>query len=116
LITERRSVRRYPLSLEILVSVRALGRVCRFVGQTGELSATGVYFVQESALSPGDAIEVAITLPLTAELNVFFRASARVIRVHRRREGDFGIGAAIERYEIVSARNDGAECRAGARH
>ena len=109
MITERRSVRRYPLSLEILVSLPALGRVSGLVGQTCELSARGVYFVQESALSPGDAIEVAITLPLSAELNLLFRASARVVRVHRRREGDFGIGAAIERCEIVSAGNNGAE-------
>jgi PilZ domain len=115
-MTDRRAVPRYPLSLEILVSAPAFGHGSIYDGQTRDLSTRGVYFVLEGALSPGDAIEVTITLPLSAEIKFLFRASARVSRVHRRQEGDFGMAAVIERYEIIGARNNVAECRARIPH
>ena len=110
-MTERRAAPRYPLSLSILVRVPAFGPVCRYVGQTREISTRGVYFVLGRNFDPGDVIDVTITLPLDGQMSFLVHASARVAWVHRRSENDFGIGAAIERYEIFRDRDNVIEFR-----
>jgi len=109
-MTERRSARRYDLSLPIIIRVpaeRAMDSSQQ--GKTRDISTRGLYFVVDQDLQAGSELDITLTLPaeITHGTEVFVRALGRVLRVEQR-SGDhdisMGVAAVIERYDIIRGR------------
>ena len=103
-MTDRRTARRYDLSLPVLIRVPVERDACN--GKTRDISTRGVYFVIENRLSAGAELDLTMTLPaeVTGGTEVFIRAVGKVVRVEKAPEdGDrhVGVAALIQRYEIV---------------
>ena len=108
---ERRTARRYDLSLPVIirVPVEKEGTSCN--GKTRDISTRGVYFIVDNDLNAGAELDLTMTLPseVTGGTEVFIRAMGKVVRVEQRsHDGDHcvGVAALIERYELV--RNEAA--------
>ncbi len=105
-MTERRTTQRFDLSLPLTVRL-PFGRSAQTQkGKTRDISTRGVYFVIDQDLEAGSELDITLTLPaeVTRGIEVFVRASGKVIRVERRIEdGDqrMGVAAVIERYDIL---------------
>ncbi len=101
-MTERRTTQRFDLSLPLTVRL-PFGRSAQTQkGKTRDISTRGVYFVIDQDLEAGSELDITLTLPaeVTRGIEVFVRASGKVIRVERRIEdGDqrMGVAAVIER-------------------
>lgn len=109
-MTERRTTRRFDLSLPIVISVPTARATTAQKGKTRDISARGLYFVIDEDLEAGSELDITLTLPaeVTQGTEVFVRAMGRVVRVERRMEdGDprMGIAAVIERYDIIRGGN-----------
>jgi hypothetical protein len=105
-MTERRTTRRYDLSLPVMVRLPVEKEVSSRSGKTRDISTRGVYFIIENNMSPGAELDLTMTLPaeVTGGTEVLVRAMGRVVRIENRAEtGEqhIGIAAIIERYEIV---------------
>ena len=105
-MTERRSTRRYDLSLPIIVRVPAERALDSQHGKTRDISTRGLYFVVDQNLESGSQLDLTMTLPaeITRGSEVFVRALGKVVRVERRMEDGstrMGVAAVIERYDIV---------------
>ena len=105
-MTERRTARRYDLSLPIIIRVPAERVPDSQPGKTRDISTRGLYFVVNQSLESGSQLDITLTLPgeMTHGSEVFIRALGKVVRVERRMEdGDtrMGVAAVIERYDIV---------------
>jgi hypothetical protein len=105
-MTERRTARRYDLSLPIVIRVPAERVLDSQPGKTRDISTRGLYFVVNQNLESGSQLDITLTLPgeMTHGSEVFIRALGKVVRVERRMEdGDtrMGVAAVIERYDIV---------------
>ncbi len=106
-MTERRSARRYDLSLPIIIRVpseRAMDSSQQ--GKTRDISTRGLYFVIDQDLQAGSELDITLTLPaeITHGTEVFVRALGKVIRVEQRLEDDdlrMGVAAVIQRYDII---------------
>jgi hypothetical protein len=103
-ITERRSIKRYPLRLPI--TVRPTGASAgggEIHTESKDVSSHGVYFQMETSLKSGSAVEIMITLPseITRGEPVRVRCEARVQRSESIAEGRVGIAAKIERYRFL---------------
>ena len=105
-MTERRTARRYDLSLpvEICLSI-GRGAVTRN-GRTRDISIHGVYLLVDSELTTGAELDLTMTLPaeVTGETEVFIRAIGKVVRIEKTpagRQERLGVAVLIERYEIV---------------
>ena|ERR1700679_1151400 len=108
-MTERRTARRYDLSLAVMIRMPIEQEVSSRTGKTRDISTRGVYFLVDNNLSAGTELDLTMTLPaeVTGGTEVFIRAIGKVVRVENRPEtGDqrVGVAAVIERYEII--RND----------
>jgi c-di-GMP-binding flagellar brake protein YcgR len=106
LTTERRTTRRYDLSLPVIVRVPTERAVETQKGKTRDISPRGLYFVIAEDLESGSEIDITLTLPseITHGTDVFVRALGKVIRVERRMEDGstrMGVAAVIERYDII---------------
>ncbi len=105
-MTERRRAHRY----ELFMPLQVMAGTARFpVTQTAHLrdiSTHGVYFLSESSISPGTALDVTFTLPPERGRpeSVIVRGSGRAIRLDRL-PGEsgplFGVAAAINRFDFV---------------
>jgi hypothetical protein len=105
-MTERRSTRRYDLSLPIIVRVPAERALDSQQGKTRDISTRGLYFVVDQNLESGSLLDLTLTLPaeITHGSEVFVRALGKVVRVERRMEDGstrMGVAAVIERYDII---------------
>ena len=102
-VAEKRSTRRFALTLPVAVRVRAKDEI---VSETSNVSARGVFFYLESAPDEGSEVEFTLTLPPEITLTEALRihCSGRVIRIDRAGEHRFGIAAAIDKYDL-SAEN-----------
>ena len=105
-MTERRSTRRYDLSLPIMIHMPAERIIDSQCGKTLDISTRGLYFVLDHHLESGSQLDITLTLPaeLTRGSDVFVRALGKVIRVERRIEDGhsrMGVAAVIERYDII---------------
>ena len=105
-MTERRTARRYDLSLPIIIRVPTERALDTQQGKTRDISTRGLYFVVEQNLEAGSELDITLTLPaeITHGTEVFVRALGRVVRVENRSEdGDnrMGVAAVIERYDII---------------
>lgn len=111
-MTERRTARRYDLSLPIIIRVPTERALDTHQGKTRDVSTRGLYFVVEQNLEAGSELDITLTLPaeITHGTEVLVRALGKVVRVERRMEdGDtrMGVAAVIERYDII--RGEAAE-------
>ena len=105
-MTERRTTRRYDLSLPIIIRVPAEREADTQQGKTRDVSTRGLYFVVEQNLEAGSELDLTLTLPaeITNGTEVFVRALGKVVRVERRMEDGnarMGVAAVIERYDII---------------
>lgn len=107
-MAERRSARRYELSLPVVVRSPQDQPESGRNGKTRDISTRGVYFVLEENLAPGTEVDFMLTLPaeITRGTKVFIRAHGKVVRVENRTEDGarrLGVAAVIEKYDIVRA-------------
>jgi hypothetical protein len=105
-MAERRTTRRYDLSLPVIIRVPAERASDRQEGKTRDVSTRGLYFVIERELQSGSELDITMTLPaeITRGSEVFVRAMGKVIRVEQRTEDGnarLGVAAVIERYDII---------------
>jgi hypothetical protein len=110
-ILERRSARRYGLSLPLAIlpfsNRMALHEQAGFpIGETRDVSTGGIYFTTEEALASGSELVFALILPaeLTSGRKVFVCAQAKVVRTEKEMKNGIErtrVAALIERYEIV---------------
>ena len=105
-MTERRTARRYDLSLPVLIRVPVEKEPSARNGKTRDISTRGVYFTLEDDPGPGAELDITLTLPseVTRGSEVFIRAMGKVVRVDKKPENGssrVGVAAVIERYEIV---------------
>ena len=105
-MTERRTTRRYDLSLPIIIRVPTERELDTQQGKTRDVSTRGLYFVVEQDLEAGSELDITMTLPaeITHGTEVFVRALGKVVRVERRMEDGntrMGVAAVIERYDII---------------
>ena len=105
-MTERRTARRYDLSLPVIIRVPVEKEISSRNGKTRDISTRGVYFTMHKDLPPGTEVDFTLTLPaeITRGTEVLVRAHGRVIRVDKRRDEDLetiGVAAVIERYDII---------------
>src|SRR5713101_6795868 len=105
-MTERRTARRYDLSLPIIIRVPAERMLDSQQGKTRDISTRGLYFVVDQNLESGSQLDITLTLPaeITHGSEVFVRAVGKVVRVERRMEDGsarMGVAAMNERYDII---------------
>ncbi len=105
-MSERRTARRYDLSLPLIVRVPTEHRAQTQRGNTRDISTRGLYFVIDQNLEAGSELDLTLTLPaeVTQGSEVMIRAIGKVVRVERRAEAGearMGVAAVIERYDIV---------------
>lgn len=105
-MTERRTARRYELSLPVVVRAAERQTETRN-GQTRDISTRGVYFTFDEGLSAGSELDFMLTLPaeITRGTEVFIRAHGKVVRVDRKDDNGhrIGVAAVIQKYDIVRA-------------
>jgi c-di-GMP-binding flagellar brake protein YcgR len=112
-MTERRTTRRYDLSLPIIIRVPTERALDTKQGKTRDVSTRGLYFVIEQDLEAGSELDITLTLPaeITHGTEVFVRALGKVVRVEQRLEDGnarMGVAAVIERYDIIRGEAAGA--------
>jgi len=105
-MTERRTARRYDLSLPVAVRAPVGGNAASQKGKTRDASTRGVYLLLDRTVSQDSYFDFTMVLPTeaTGGAGVFVRAVGKVVRVEEwTEEGNprIGVGAMIRRYEIV---------------
>ncbi|HET8925078.1 MAG TPA: PilZ domain-containing protein [Candidatus Acidoferrum sp.] len=105
-MSERRTTRRYDLSLPIIIRVPTDREMDSQQGKTRDISTRGLYFVVDQNMEAGSHLDITLTLPaeLTRGTEVLVRALGKIIRVERRFEDGndrMGVAAVIERYDII---------------
>jgi len=109
-MTERRSARRYDLSLPVIIRVPLDSETQSRNGNTRDISTRGVYFTVDQDLTAGAELDITLTLPaeITRGTEVFVRAQGKVVRVEKKvndgRE-HVGVAAVIERYDIIRGKS-----------
>ena len=104
-MTERRTTRRYDLSLPVVIRVPAERALDSQQGKTRDVSTRGLYFVVDQNMESGSQLDITLTLPaeITHGSEVLIRALGKVVRVERRMEDGnarMGVAAVIERYDM----------------
>ncbi|MBI2678873.1 MAG: PilZ domain-containing protein [Candidatus Koribacter versatilis] len=97
---DKRSTRRFPLTLPVAVKVKTAERK-EIVSETRNVSARGVFFSMDAAPEEGSEVEFTLTLPPEITLTEALRihCAGRVVRVSK--DGNkFGIAAAIDKYDL----------------
>jgi c-di-GMP-binding flagellar brake protein YcgR len=105
-MTERRTTRRYDLSLPVIIRVPAEKAEDSQQGKTRDISTRGLYFVIDQNMEAGSELDLTMTLPseVTQGSEVFVRALGKVVRIERRMEDGnprMGVAAVIQRYDII---------------
>jgi PilZ domain-containing protein len=106
LMSERRSARRYDLTLPVMVRVPSQGFSETQNGKTRDISTRGLYFIIDQDVKAGSALDIMLTLPreMTNGDEVLVKASGKIVRVESRLEDGNarqGVAAIIERYDIM---------------
>jgi hypothetical protein len=100
---DRRTVRRFEMRLPAVVRLEGASE---FHTETQNVSARGVFFYLDRAVSAGTKIEVTLTLPphITLTNSVRVRFMAHVIRVEQPLPSmRVGTAATIENYEFLKS-------------
>lgn len=105
-MSERRTTRRYDLSLPVIIRVATERRAETQKGKTRDISTRGVYFVISQDVQAGSELDLTMTLPteVTLGAEVLVRATGRILRVEPRSGSDearLGVAAVIEHYDII---------------
>ena len=105
-ILEQRKHRRYHLELPVHVrlTARKANQQKHLETSSRDISAHGVFLILPEKLTPGTEMEFDIQLPkeIAGAPNVRVRCRARIARLERAQaDGQFGVGARIERYEFI---------------
>jgi len=105
-MNDRRTARRYDLSLPLIVRAPIYKEAAPRAGKTRDISSRSVYFTIENNLSAGAELDLTMILPaeVTGGIEVFIKATGKVVRVDKRPgNGDQKVDAAVvfEMYEIV---------------
>jgi len=101
---DKRATRRFALRLPVSVTYNENG-VQEKPAQTRDVSARGICFLVESAISAGSPIEFTLTLPpeITLTESIQVRCKGKVVRVEDGvGEGKVAVAAVIEEYEFLS--------------
>src|ERR1700730_8059977 len=103
---DRRTARRYELSLPIIIRASTDKEAASRTGKTRDISTRGVYFTIDNNLCTGAEMDVTIILhvEVTGGTEVFIRATGKVIRVDKRSGNGnqkVDVAAVFEMYEIV---------------
>ncbi|SRR5712692_9517193 len=112
-MTERRSARRYDLSLPVIIRVPLDSETQSRNGNTRDISTRGVYFTVDQDLTAGAELDITLTLPaeITRGTEVFVRAQGKVVRVEKKQNDGhdhIGVAAVIERYDIIRGKSANA--------
>ena len=101
---ERRSARRFVMTLPLTVRSSGPEGAVERQGQTRDVSFRGLYFLVDAHFELGNEIEFVLTLPkeITMAGDVHIRCYGQVVRVEPH-NGRRGVAARIERYEFLSA-------------
>lgn len=107
-MSEQRRNQRFELKLPIEL-IRAGGGENPQVGETRNLSSSGVLFTSDGKLQKGDPIEYLVTLPASGtESGLRLRCMGKVVRVDERdvpetgaSRHSFSIAATLERHEFL---------------
>lgn len=100
---EKRATRRFALRLPVSVNF-ATNTGAPLAAQTRDVSARGICFYLESAISQGSSIGFTLTLPpeITLTESIRVQCKGRVVRVEdARADGKVGVAAVIEEYEFL---------------
>src|SRR5712692_3981448 len=99
---EQRRSQRFQLALPLTLVRGSRGEINR-IGETRNLSSTGVYFVVGEAVELGSLLEFIVTLPDEIALagSVRLVCKGKVTRVEQQERSQVGVAATIERYEFV---------------
>jgi len=105
-MVNRRTTRRYELSLPVIVRGPVDEEAACLTGKTRDISSRGVYFTIDNKVSAGARVDLTMILPpeVTGGTEVFIKATARVIRVDTRSvnaDQKIDVAAILERYEII---------------
>jgi hypothetical protein len=105
-MSERRVVRRYDLSLPVMIRIPEPGFAGTQSGRTRDISTKGLYFVIDQDVRAGSNLDIMLTLPkeMTNGEEVLVKASGKIVRVESRMEDGnerLGVAAVIERYDIM---------------
>lgn len=108
---DRRTARRYELSLPVNIRIPVQTDPVTCNGKTRDISTRGVYLTTENDLNVGAELDLTVTLPaeVTRGAEVLVRTKCTVLRVDKSStNGDcrVGVAALFKRYEIV--RNESA--------
>jgi hypothetical protein len=100
---ERRTTRRFMMKLPLTVRWMDNSVVGEVATESREVSSRGLYFYLPKGLKSGSPVEIVMTLPheLTQAGPVRVRCLGRILRADTPMQGEFGIAAAIERYEFL---------------
>jgi hypothetical protein len=108
---DRRTARRYDLSLPVIIHAPILKGAVSRIGKIRDISTRGVYFTIENNLSAGAHLNITIPFPteLTGGTKVSIRAIGKALRLEERYEnGDqkIGVAAVFEMHEITRQETD----------
>ena len=101
---EKRATRRFALRLPVSVSYEGESSQEK-AAQTRDVSARGICFYVDSAISAGSAIEFTLTLPpeITLTESIRVRCKGKVVRVDNgASDGKVAVAAVIDEYEFLS--------------
>ena len=104
---ERRRSPRIPAKVSLKHKPNEGTAPFMFSGESVNISDNGLYFVTDSVMQPGSAIDISFVMPaeVTGTSPMKVRCTARIIRVDRegQPEGRAAIAAHIERFETIVA-------------
>jgi hypothetical protein len=108
----RRTARRYELSLPVIVRGPFDKEAASLTGKTRDISSQGVYFTIDNNLSAGVRLDLTMILPaeVTGGTEVLIKATGRVIRVDARSVDGaqkVDVAAILERYEMIRNKAEG---------
>jgi len=101
---EKRSTRRFALRLPVAVTCAEDGQREK-AAQTRDVSARGICFYVDEAISTGSPIEFTLTLPpeITLTEAIRVRCKGKVVRVDGMGSGGkMAVAAVIDEYEFLS--------------
>jgi len=101
--SERRTSRRFNMSLPLVVRFPEDGTPADATAETRDISFKGLYFTLDKSCKAGSNLEFVLTLPreITMAGDVQIRCMGEVIRVDEKQPGKCGIAARIDKYDFL---------------
>ncbi len=101
-VKEQRRSQRFQLTMSMTILRGSRGDINK-IGETRNVSSSGVYFVLAEPLEPGILVEFVITLPDAVSLTgpVRLLCKGKITRIEHQEDELVGMAATIERYEFL---------------